>query len=86
MEQTESDDSEKELSNRKIKFSFNTELIEFFLTLKNVVKMCESVLTSRTKARKVEKPPFQTAGPIRVSVTLARAAIYIKKMMWIRQK
>ena len=45
-------------------------------TLKKVVKICDSVLTSRTNARKVEKPPFQTAGPIRVNVALARAVIY----------
>jgi len=42
-------------------------------TLKKVVKMWESVLERRMKARKVEKPPFHTAGPIRASVTLARA-------------
>lgn len=45
-------------------------------TLKKVVKICDSVLTSRTNARKVENPPFQTAGPIRVNVALARAVIY----------
>ena len=35
--------------------------------------MCESVLMRRTKAKNVENPPFQTAGPMRVKVTLARA-------------
>lgn len=52
--------------------------------------MCDSVLTSRTKARKVEKPPFQTAGPIRVNVALARAVIYtiqtVNKLLGHKQR
>lgn len=59
------------------------QLVVVNITLKKVVKMCESVLTSRTKARKVEKPPFQTAGPIRVSVTLARAEIAFDKNSFV---
>ena len=53
------------------------------ITLKKVVKMCESVLISRTKARKVENPPFQTAGPILVRVTLARAKSQSGKLIII---
>lgn len=52
----------------------NTDKLNNGFTLKNVVKICESVLTNKTNARNVENPPFQTAGPIRVNVIRARPA------------
>jgi hypothetical protein len=43
------------------------------LTLKNVRKTYESLKATRMKARKVERPPLKTAGPMAANTWLARS-------------